>query len=171
MMESMSTADELALHSDLETIAQQEHLLRYASFNADAAWQLGSLMRDRLIDHQAGGTVEIEIAGQLLFACATPGATPGQADWIRRKRNTVRRFARSSYAVGRTLARDGETLESRHGLSLADYAAHGGGFPLWLDGTGPVGSVIVSGLPQRDDHNLVVAALSEHLGIAIATLP
>jgi uncharacterized protein (UPF0303 family) len=164
----MSAPEDLA--ADIETITRQEQLLRFASFDADNAWQLGSRMRDRLLALKAGGTVEIELAGQLLFACATPGATPGQADWIRRKRNTVRRFARSSYAVGRMLARDGETLESRHGLLLSDYAAHGGGFPLWLDHTGPVGSIIVSGLPQRDDHKLVVSAIAEHLSITIPTL-
>lgn len=155
----MSAAEDLAI------IDRQEELLRFPSFDADTAWQLGSRMRTSLLDRRAGGTVEIELAGQLLFACATPGATPGQADWIRRKRNTVHRFARSSYAVGRILERDGETLESRHGLTLADYAAHGGGFPLWIAGTGPVGSIIVSGLPQRDDHSLVVAAIADILGI------
>jgi uncharacterized protein (UPF0303 family) len=76
----------------------------------------------------------------------------------------VRRFARSSYAMGRQLALDGQTLELRHGLHLADYAAHGGGFPLWVGGC-CVGSVVLSGLPQRDDHALVVDALAELLAV------
>jgi uncharacterized protein (UPF0303 family) len=180
----MTSADDSSLRADLAILAQQEQLLRFSAFDANTAWQLGSRMRDKLLAlasggstqpvgtiESGGGTVEIDLAGQILFACATPGATPGQADWIRRKRNTVRRFARSSYAVGRQLALDSHTLESRHGLTLADFAAHGGGFPLWLAGTGPIGAVIVSGLPQRDDHNLVAAALAEQLGIAIPTLP
>ncbi len=181
----MNASGDLALRADLETIAQQEQLLRFTAFDASIAWQLGSRMRDRLLERAAGGTIEIEVAGQVLFACATPGATPGQADWIRRKRNTVRRFARSSYAIGRTLQRDGETLESRHGLTLADFAAHGGGFPLWITAAGDagstrpsgginggimVGSIIVSGLPQREDHNLVVAAIAEQLGIVAPQL-
>ncbi len=159
MMDSMSAIEDLVI------LDQQEELLRFPSFDANTAWRLGGLMRSRLLEQQAGGTIEIELAGQVLFACATPGATPGQADWIRRKRNTVHRFARSSYAVGRVLERDGQTLESRHGLSLADYAAHGGGFPLWLIGTGAVGSIIVSGLPQRDDHILVVSAIAHLLEV------
>ena len=155
---------------DLAIIDQQEKLLRFTAFDALTAWQLGNLMRARLLAANAAGTIEIEIAGQQLFACATPGATPGQSDWIRRKRNAVRRFARSSYAVGRILERDGETIESRHGLTLTDYAVHGGGFPIILAGTGPVGTAIVSGLPQRDDHNLVVSALAELLNIPVPTL-
>ncbi|HVG27480.1 MAG TPA: heme-degrading domain-containing protein [Acidobacteriaceae bacterium] len=156
---------------DLAILDEQERLLRFSSFNAETAWQLGSLLREALLQRGAGGTVEIEVAGQLLFACATPGATPGQADWIRRKRHTVHRFGRSTYAVGRVLERDGETMEARHGLALADYAAHGGGFPIVLEGTGPIGSVILSGLPQREDHNLVAEALATLLNRPVPQLP
>ena len=153
----MSIADDLAI------LEQQEHLLRFASFNAEIAWELGCILRALLMDRGAGGTVEIELANHLLFACATPTSNPGQADWIRRKRNVVHRFGRSTYAIGRILESNNETLQSRHGLNAADYAAHGGGFPILLEGTGPVGSVVMSGLPQRDDHNLVISALAKIL--------
>ena len=154
----------MSVIEDIAVIEQQEKALRFTAFDADTAWKLGSIMRSKLLERAAGGTVEIEVAGQVLFACTTVGATPGQADWIRRKRNTVRRFARSSYAVGRILERDGETMEARHGLTLADYAAHGGGFPIVVNGVGMIGSAIVSGLPQRADHALVVGAIAELLG-------
>jgi uncharacterized protein (UPF0303 family) len=68
------------------------------------------------------------------------------------------------------LERDGETMEARHGLGLADYAAHGGGFPLWVRGVGCVGSVIVSGMPQRDDHHVAVAAIAKVLGVEAPVL-
>ncbi len=164
--------------NDLAILAQQESLLRFSTFDAETAWQLGSLLRAALLTLHAGGTIEIERDGQLLFACATPGAMPTQADWIRRKRNTVHRFHRASYTIGRELARDSATLESAYGLSETDYAAHGGGFPLWLlPGSSAdaqaaicVGSIIVSGLPQRDDHNLVVNAIALHLQVSIPQL-
>jgi uncharacterized protein (UPF0303 family) len=153
----MSIADDLAI------LEQQEQLLRFTSFNPETAWELGCILRTLLMERLAGGTIEIELANHLLFACATPTSNPGQADWIRRKRNVVHRFGRSSYAIGRILESNNETLQSRHGLNAADYAAHGGGFPILLEGTGPVGSVVMSGLPQRDDHNLVVSALAKIL--------
>lgn len=160
-----------SLTQDLAVLDQQEAQLRFAAFNADTAWQLGSLLRAALRAGDAGGSVEIELAGHLLFACATPGAQPGQANWIRRKRNTVHHFARSTYAVGRGLERDGGTLESRHGLAERDFAAHGGGFPIVLAGTGTVGSIVVSGLPQREDHNLLINALADFLQIQAPRLP
>ena len=160
----------MSVVDDLVVIAQQEELLRWDAFDADVAWRLGSVAREMLVAREAGGTVEIDLAGHVLFTATTVGATPGQADWIRRKRNTVRRFARSSYAVGRMLDRDGETMEGRHGLELVDYAAHGGGFPLWVRGSGCVGTVIVSGLPQREDHGVAVAAMARVLGMEVPVL-
>ncbi len=154
---------------DLAILAQQESLLHFTTFTPDTAWQLGNLLRSAVLARNAGCTIEIELANHILFTATTPGATPGQADWIRRKRNTVRRFARSSYAVGRQLELDQQTIEARHGLTLADYAAHGGGFPLRI-ADAFVGTIILSGLAQRDDHNLVVTAIAEHLKITIPQL-
>jgi uncharacterized protein (UPF0303 family) len=155
----------MAIQEDLDIIVQQEAMLRFASFDTDTAWRLGSGLRAMLLERNAGGTVEIELAGQVLFACTTPGASPGQANWIRRKRNTVRAFAKSSYAVGLALERDGDTLPARQGLSLTDYAIHGGGFPVHVTGMGCIGSIVVSGLPQRQDHELVVTAVAQVLGL------
>lgn len=160
----------LSPDDDLPILQQQEELLQLPVFGPDEAWRLGSLLRSSLLQRRAGGTVEIERAGQLLFSCATVGATPGQANWIRRKRNTVHHFARSTYAVGRKLERDQASLPGSHGLSEMDFCAHGGGFPLILTGTGMVGSVVLSGLPQRDDHNLVVDGLAELTGIHVPRL-
>jgi uncharacterized protein (UPF0303 family) len=163
----MSAAHDPA--QDLAILAQQESLLHFPSFTPDTAWEVGGLLRSAALARNAGCTVEIELANHILFTATTPGAAPGQADWIRRKRNTVRRFARSTYAVGRQLELDQQTLEARHGLTLADYAAHGGGFPLRI-GDAFVGTIILSGLAQRDDHNLVVTAIAEHLHITIPQL-
>jgi uncharacterized protein (UPF0303 family) len=167
----MTPAESQRIAADLDIIAQQEKLLRFPSFNAETAWQLSSLLRSLLVQRSAAGTFEIELAGQVLFTAATTGATPGQADWIRRKRNVVHRFARSTYAIGLTLQLSGETLLTRHGLELKDFVSHGGGFPLWLDRTGPIGSIVLSGLPQRDDHSLVASALAQHLEIPTPHLP
>jgi uncharacterized protein (UPF0303 family) len=75
----------------------------------------------------------------------------------------VNRYHRSSYAVGLKLQRDQMTLQAKTGLDLKDYAPHGGCFPILVQGTGCVGTITVSGLPQRDDHNLVVSVLQTYL--------
>src|SRR5579875_976387 len=153
----------MSIENDLAILEQQEQILRFTKFNPETAWELGCYLRTLLMDCKAGGTIEIELAGHLLFACATPTSSPGQADWIRRKRNVVHRCGRSSYAIGRILESNNETLQSRHCLKPADYSAHGGGFTILIEGPCRVGSVVMSGLPQRDDHSLVVSALAKIL--------
>ena len=160
----------MSLESDLKTIAMQEKELQFDAFGADLAWALGSRLRADSVARGAGMTFEIQLAGRTIFMTATDGAAPSQADWIRRKRNVVMRFGRSSYAVGLQLESDGQTLEARHGLTLADYAVHGGGFPIVLRGTGLIGSIVASGLAQRVDHAMVVDAIAGVLGVDLARL-
>ena len=54
------------------------------------------------------------------------------------------------------LQQAGTTLFDRYALPSTDYASHGGAFPVHVKDAGVIGSVGVSGLPQRDDHELVV---------------
>ena len=116
-------------------------------------------------------TFEISLAGRPLFQAVTgESAAAGQMDWIRRKRNTVLRFGRSSYAMGLDLEKSGLTIEARHGLTLAEYAMHGGGMPLTMIGAGCIGAVVCSGLPQRDDHAMVTAALAGVMGVEVPQL-
>jgi uncharacterized protein (UPF0303 family) len=58
----------------------------------------------------------------------------------------------------------GTTLAERFGLMLNEFAAHGGSFPIAVAGSGVIGSATVSGLPQREDHQLVVEALCAETG-------
>jgi len=105
-----------------------------------------------------------------VFFAAVEGATPDNPNWVRRKRNCVFRFFRSSYATGLSLARQNSDLQTKFGLPDTDYASHGGSFPITVRGTGCIGAVTVSGLPQREDHNMVVEALASLLGKDLDTL-
>ncbi len=155
----------MSLETDLAGIAVQEAALVWDGFGAEQAWAVGCRLREGAVQRGAAMTFEIQVAGRTLFLAATEGAPAGQLDWIRRKRNVVMRFGRSSYAVGLMLERDGKTIEERHGLTLAEYAMHGGGVPVIVHGTGCVGSVIASGLHQREDHAMVVEAMAGVLGV------
>jgi uncharacterized protein (UPF0303 family) len=149
---------------DLHWIATQEQTLVFPRFDADRAWQLGAYLHELAVARGLALAIDICTFGQPLFFSALEGATPDNAAWVRRKRNVVAHFRHSSYAIGLRLQRAGTTLAEKHGLSVEDYAAHGGAFPLTVTGVGVIGSVTVSGLPQRADHELVVEALSAHLG-------
>jgi uncharacterized protein (UPF0303 family) len=82
----------------------------------------------------------------------------------------VAHFLRSSYAVGLDLQQKKSDLASKYALPFGEYAAHGGSFPIAVAGAGVIGSVTVSGLPQRADHELVVEALCLETGQSYASL-
>jgi uncharacterized protein (UPF0303 family) len=150
--------------ADLAAIARQESLLVFDAFDEHTAWRIGSRLRELALARGHYLVIDVRRFGQQLFYCALPGAVPDQAEWVRRKVNVVTRFHRSSYAIGRELARSNSSLEDKQGLPTLDYATHGGCFPIRVAGADVIGCVTVSGLPQRADHELVVEAICLELG-------
>ena len=157
----------MSLAHDLERLALQEQRLQFDYFDADTAWALGCRLREAALDAGHALAIEIHFHGFPLFHCAMPGTSPENADWLRRKRNLVQRFHKSSYAMALGLQQRGTSLAERYGLTAADYVAAGGGFPLRLRGSSVIGSVCVSGLAQREDHNFLVSVLAAMLAVPL----
>jgi uncharacterized protein (UPF0303 family) len=155
------------IEDDIQRISEQERRLVCAQFDLERAWQLGSRLRDIALARDLPLTIEIRLARETVFFCAMPGVTPANADWARRKRNTVELLHRSSYGVGRALEHGGQTLLETMGLATRDYASHGGSFPVQVKHAGCIGAATVSGAPQRVDHDIVVIALAELCGVPI----
>jgi uncharacterized protein (UPF0303 family) len=152
----------MEIQEDLSTITRQESELIFLLFDHDTAWTLGTAIRDLALARDHSVVIDIRRFGQPyqpLFYTALPGTTPDNARWVRRKSNVVARFHRSSYAIGLALQYGNATLVGKYALPDADYAAHGGSFPIHIAGAGIIGAVTVSGLPQREDHNLAVEGL------------
>ncbi|AQG98478.1 hypothetical protein A9R05_06265 [Burkholderia sp. KK1] len=148
----------------LQAIAHQERTLVFPQFHADHAWQIGTQLREMALARDAAVVIDVRTFGRKLFYFALDGTTPDNARWVERKSRTVEHFYRSSYALGLALQQAGTTLAEKYGLQTAEFATHGGAFPLRVAGAGVIGSVAVSGLPQRDDHQMVVEALCAVLG-------
>ena len=154
------------IKKDLARVALQEERLRFAGFDAASAWKLGVALKEASEKRRVGVALDISTPSYTLFSHAMAGATPDNAEWIRRKRNVTLRFHRSSYAIGLELARHKTTLEQRHGLKADDYMAHGGSFPLRIGAT-CIGAITVSGLPQRGDHDLLTRTLATFLQVKV----
>jgi uncharacterized protein (UPF0303 family) len=149
------------------TIAEveaQEHELVFSRFDNLDAWRLGCLLVELAQERSLAITVDIRRGPQQLFHAAMPGTTPDNDSWIDRKVRVVERFGASSYLIGLRARRQGITFSAQHDLPLQEYAAHGGCFPVRIRDVGVVGTVTVSGLPQADDHALVVEAIRTFLG-------
>ncbi|MFJ9180289.1 heme-degrading domain-containing protein [Streptomyces sp. NPDC102360] len=140
-------------------LEKQERDLVLTSFTYDDAWALGNLLVDLARERRAPVAIDITRGGQQLFHAALPGSAPDNDAWIARKRRVVERYHASSYLVGSRFRAKGTTFEDASRLDPDTYAAHGGAFPITVRGAGVVGTVVVSGLPQIEDHKLVVDAL------------
>lgn len=152
----------MALAEDIVGIIHQEAELHFPHFDHNTAWTLGLTLRELAISRKLPVVIDVRRFGnpeQPLFYTALPGTTPDNPRWVQRKSNVVARFHRSSYQVGLHLQNTGATFSEKYALPDTDYATHGGSFPIHVTGTGVIGSVTVSGLPQREDHNLAVEGL------------
>jgi uncharacterized protein (UPF0303 family) len=147
----------------LAELAAEEQELQFPGFTNDDAWDLGSALVAVARAQGAPVAIAVERNGHRLFKAALTGATPDNDSWIARKLRVVHRFGHSSLFVRQASVERGTTFEEEFGLDPQRYAAHGGAFPVLVRSVGPVGAVVVSGLPQLEDHRMVVAAIRAHL--------
>jgi len=148
----------------LAELLNQEKRLAFKKFDNEDAIALGLLLVDLARSRGHPVVIDITRAGQQLFHVAMPGSSADNDQWIKRKVATVMRFGHSSYYMGRSAAAKGVVFTERYYLDPMQYAPQGGSFPIIIDGTGHIGTVTISGLPQAEDHALVVEALTKFLG-------
>ena len=127
-------------------------------FDERAALRLGQILVDLALAEELPVVIDIRTSDRTLFHAGLPGSAPLNDRWARRKSNTALIFQLPSLLVGRRIAAKDETL-ARHGLGSEDHAEAGGAVPIRVAGVGVVAVVTVSGLPQVEDHRLVVRGL------------
>jgi len=162
----------MAAAEDVALVKKQEQDLVLAEFDERVAFKLGTAIHDRALAEGLSLVVDIRTWDRQMFFAATAGTTADNAEWVRRKINTVRRFQKASYRV--SLERGGDGLfPDVVNANPADFVIAGGGFPIRVKGAGIIGSITISGLPGRSDHGVAVAALCDHLGLdrAVYALP
>lgn len=146
---------------------------------ADCAAQEAALVLDRLTADDAMGigqsilalalqcfpgrpvAIHLETDDHPLFVYFMDGTTAGNADWIIKKKNVVRRFGYSSFRVQLEFLERQASFHAETGLDPVLFQAEGGAVPLAVRGQGRVGTMIVSGLDGWEDHALAVAGLAQ----------
>lgn len=149
--------------TDLNQLLAQEAELQFEEFNNQTAWELGCMIKSRAEETQVNVAIEIVRNGHCLFSFAMPDTAVDNQCWIERKRNVVDRYQHSSWYMGQHYKAKGKTIEQASLVDAKEFAPYGGSFPLSIRGVGVVGSISVSGLPQYEDHKLVVDTITEYL--------
>ena len=143
-----------------EQLRDQAAKLVFASFDISQAVALGEIALGLARTRSLPVAIEVWHTGRLVFKAALPGSSRDSDDWLRRKRNVVERLNMSTMAARVQFEEKGQEFIAGTGLPSHDYAAHGGGWPIEVVGTGTVGFLGISGLPQVQDHELIVECLT-----------
>ncbi|KJX99276.1 DUF967 domain-containing protein [Zymoseptoria brevis] len=162
---------------ELDEISQLDNSLVFPTFTSNTAWTLGSLLRTRLMAFAKPTVIDISLAhgNHCLFHATThSGTAPDNDIWVARKRNTVLRFGSSTWYMHNKFKGDEGAFAAKFGLGpkAGDFAIHGGGWPVKVQGVeGVVAVIVVSGLKQEQDHGIIVQIVAEYmleLGIEMA---
>jgi len=147
----------------LDRLIAEESELEFGRFTLDDAWALGGRLRASAAERGLPVAIAIWLGPQRVFHTALPGASADNNGWLDRKHRVVERYGRASLLVGEAFRSNGEDFDTHARLDPREYAAHGGVVPLRVAGGTVIGAVGVSGLPQQDDHDLVVEHLRAYL--------
>ena len=147
----------------LKQLLQEEQDLQFNKFNEETAWQIGSQLVELSLSKGLAVTIDITRGKHQLFHVSLRGTSADNDEWIKRKVRLVYRFGHSSFYMGQLLKSKGKSIEQAYLISESEYAPHGGCFPVIVKGTGMVGTITVSGLPQDEDHRLVVQGIRNYL--------
>ncbi|CAG9956582.1 unnamed protein product [Clonostachys rosea f. rosea IK726] len=156
--------------TDPEVVMQTCNSFTFESFTVEDAWELGHLLYARLIPNakKQPSLISITLAssGQTLFQACVGSTVIDNENWIRRKRNVVQRWNRSSWWANCFWKGDEEKFRKLFSLSpeqSSQYAIHGGAVPIRVAGVeGIVAVVGVSGMSQEDDHGVIVDVINTH---------
>lgn len=152
------------MNYSIQSLAEEQTALQLDRFDYEFAWRLGVQMHDLAKAAKAPVSITVAHGLDIVFAALLPGATPDNWDWAARKRAVAHRFHRSSLSLRLETEERKFDFNRGYRLAEADFAASGGGVPLIeKDGT-LVGTAGVSGLPDVEDHRLIVDALRALLG-------
>ena len=147
----------------LDALLAEEEEIQFVEFSNATGIAIGRRLLS--IAEEEGLPIAIDVTrhGQQLFHASLPGATLDNDVWIHRKNRVVNHFFHSSFYMGMRYKSQGSTIEEKSLLPERKYAPHGGAFPILVRNVGVIGIVTVSGLPQEDDHKLVVRVLRDFI--------
>lgn len=145
--------------SIIEQLLEQEKETILKHFTNEDALKLGLKIIEFAKEDAKRIVISIKRNGQHLFYSAGEYTDIDNEFWTKRKRNVVERHGHSSYFVRLSFNENEEEYYRVNGVNPNDFAIHGGGFPISIEGTGVIGNIVVSGLEPEDDHMLCVNSL------------
>ena len=140
----------------------EESLLKLLTLSNKEAIEIGEIATDLGQERKLPITIEVRIGEWIVYHASLDGSKPENDWWIRRKAAVVILKQHSTMYERVSAEERGVDWYSENNLQDETHAIHGGAIPLITD-EGFKGILIISGLPQIEDHLFAVEVLTEFL--------
>ena len=141
----------------------EEQILTLPSFSIHEGLEIGEIARSLAVLRNLPIAIEVRLGDWIIYHVSLPGSTPENDSWISRKARTVMLKHHSTMYERVSAEERGVDWYMENNLSDETHAIHGGGLPLITKNEGFIGVLLISGLPQVEDHLLGVEVLTEFL--------
>jgi uncharacterized protein (UPF0303 family) len=141
----------------------EEQILTLPSLSATEALEIGEIAKSLGVARNIPIATEVRLGDWIVYHASLPGSKPENDWWMSRKARVVMLKHHSTMYERVSAEERGVDWHKENNLLDETHAIHGGGLPLITKNEGFVGVLLISGLPQVEDHLLGVEVLTEFL--------
>jgi uncharacterized protein (UPF0303 family) len=144
-------------------LINEEQILTLPSLDVAGALEIGEIAKSFGVARNLPIATEVRLGDWIVYHASLPGSKPENDWWISRKARTVMLKHHSTMYERVSAEERGVDWHKENNLLDETHAIHGGGLPLITKDDGFSGVLLISGLPQVEDHLLGVEVLTEFL--------
>ena len=144
-------------------LINEEQILTLPSLDLAGALEIGEIAKSIAVLRKLALAIQVRLGDWIIYHVSLPGSTPENDWWISRKARTVMHKQHSTMYERVSAEERGVDWHKENVLLDETHAIHGGGLPLITKNEGFIGVLLISGLPQVEDHLLGVEVLTEFL--------
>jgi uncharacterized protein (UPF0303 family) len=144
-------------------LLREEQLLKLPNLDIASSIEIGEIAKSLGVLKSLPIAVEVRLGDWIVYHVSLPGSTVENQWWIDRKARVVTLKHHSTMFERVSAEERGVDWHKENNLLDETHAIHGGGLPLITKDQGFVGVLLISGLPQVEDHLLGVEVLTEFL--------
>ena len=144
-------------------LINEEQILTLPSLDHAGALEIGEIAKSIAVLRKLPLAIQVRLGDWIIYHASLPGSTSENHWWIDRKARVVLLKHHSTLFERVSSEERGIDWHKENNLLDETHAIHGGGLPLITKNEGFVGMLLISGLPQVEDHLLGVEVLTEFL--------
>ena len=144
-------------------LVSEEQILTLPSLDLAGSLEIGEIAKSIAVLRKLPLAIQVRLGDWIIYHASLPGSTSENHWWIDRKARVVALKQHSTMYERVSAEERGVDWHKENNLLDETHAVHGGGLPLITMDQGFVGVLLISGLPQVEDHLLGVEVLTEYL--------